>query len=144
MGMEDPKLKSQYASFRKSSMSTMLRAAHISSPAPLGHFLREFGQSDRDTIENANQDASVPQALSLLNGSTFNQVVHPQSVLSRHLAEAKTPEEKLDAIFLSILTRKPSDKEKQLVLAHAKDRGNNLYTDTTFALLNGQEFWFVQ
>lgn len=144
MGMEDPKLKSQYASFRKSSMSTMLRAAHISSPAPLGHFLREFGQSDRDTIENANQDASVPQALALLNGSTFNQVVHPQSVLSRHLVESKTPEAKLDAIFLSVLTRKPSDKEKQLILAHAKDRGSNLYTDTTFALLNGQEFWFVQ
>ena len=122
----------------------MLRAAHISSPAKPGHFLREFGQSDRDTIENANSDASVPQALALLNGSTFNQVAHPQSVLSRNVTEAKTPEEKIDRVYLSIVSRKPTKKEKDLILSHSKERGANLYADTAFALLNGQEFWFVQ
>ncbi len=144
MGMEDANLRKQYTSFRKSTLGSMLRAAHITSPAPLGHFLREFGQSDRDTIENANTDASVPQALALLNGGTFNQVAHPQSVLSREVAAAATPEAKIDTLFLSILSRKPTDKEKQLLLSHAEKRGNTLYTDATFALLNGQEFWFVQ
>lgn len=144
MGMDDPNLRKQYASFRKSTMSSMLRAAHLNSPAPLGHFLREFGQSDRDTIENSNADASVPQALALLNGSTFNQVTHSQSVLSRTVAEAKTPEEKIDAIFLSVLTRKPTAEERELLVSHAKERSGKLYQDLTFALLNGQEFWFEQ
>lgn len=144
MGMADDKEKKQYASFRKSSLNSMLRAAHIASPAQPGHFLREFGQSDRDTIENANSDASVPQALAMLNGSTFNQVVHPQSVLARTVKEAKTPEQKIDRIYLSVLARKPTKKEKDVLLSHVEKRGSNLYVDATFALLNGQEFWFVQ
>jgi hypothetical protein len=32
-----------------------LRAAELESPAPRGHYLREFGQSDREMIENSNQ-----------------------------------------------------------------------------------------
>ena len=40
--------------------SQMVRASELKSPAPRGHFLREFGQSDRELIENANSDASVP------------------------------------------------------------------------------------
>ena len=34
----------------------MVRASELQSPAPAGHFLREFGQSDRDQIENANAE----------------------------------------------------------------------------------------
>ena len=144
MGMEDPKQRSQYTSFRRSSLNSMIRAAHLPSPAPLGHFLREFGQSDRDTIENANVDASVPQALALLNGSTFNQVAHSQSVISRHVRSAGSPEEKIDTIFLSVLSRRPTEKEQKILLSHAAERGSSLYQDLAFALLNGQEFWFVQ
>jgi hypothetical protein len=142
-GMADPKERAQYAGFRKGSLS-MLRAAHVGSPAPAGHFLREFGQSDRDTIENANYDASVPQALALLNGNTFGQVSHPQSVLNRTVKAAATPEAKIDAIYLSVLGRKASEKERKLILSHTAARGGNLPTDLAFALLNGQEFWYVQ
>lgn len=144
LGMEDASLRKQYEGFRKSSMSSMLRAANLASPAPAGHFLREFGQSDRNTIENASTDASVPQALALLNGSAFGQVVHPQSVFSRTVAEAGNEEEKLERIFLSIVSRKPTPVEKKHILSHREDRGGNLYADTAFALLNGQEFWFIQ
>lgn len=143
LGMSDPKERNAYMSFRRGSM-TMLRAAHVGSPAPAGHFLREFGQSDRDTIENANFDASVPQALTLLNGTTFSQVINPNSVLSRAIKAAATPEEKVDTIYLSILGRKASGKERQVILSHAGNRGANLFTDVAFALLNGQEFWYVQ
>ncbi len=144
LGMSDSKARSQYLSFRRSSMKSMIRAAHLESPAPPGHFLREFGQSDRDTIENANDEASVPQALALLNGTTFSQISNQQSELYRNVAEAQTPESKIDTLFLSLLTRKPTNREKQLLLSHIEERGGSLYQDTTFALLNGQEFWFVQ
>lgn len=143
LGMTDPKERKSFEGYRRGSIR-MVRAAHVGSPAPLGHFLREFGQSDRDTIENANSDASVPQALQLLNGGTFGQVSSGYSVLNRTLREAKTPEEKLDALYLSVLTRKPTEKERRAILSHARERGGNLFTDVTFALLNNQEFWFVQ
>lgn len=143
MGMKEPAAKKSYSAYRAKSLR-MLRAAHVGSPAPPGHFLREFGQSDRDTIENANYDASVPQALHLLNGSTFGMVSSSQSVLSRNVHAAKTPEEKIDTIFLSLLTRRATEKERQILLSHAKERGKSLYADTAYALMNGQEFWFQQ
>ena len=46
--------------------SNLMRASEIPTPAPPGHFLREFGQSDREIIENSNRQASVPQALTCL------------------------------------------------------------------------------
>ena len=39
---------------------SLVRAAELPSPAPNGHFLRMFGQSDRDTIENASVQPTVP------------------------------------------------------------------------------------
>jgi hypothetical protein len=53
------------------AMTYMVRSADLRSPAPNGHFLREFGQSDRELVENSNDEASVGQALMLLNGKTF-------------------------------------------------------------------------
>lgn len=52
-----------------------MRAAEIESPAPLGHFMREYGQSDREFFENRNSKASVPQALALINGELLPQIV---------------------------------------------------------------------
>ena len=43
------------------------RASELPSPAPAKHLLREFGQSDRETIENANTDPAVTQVLHLMN-----------------------------------------------------------------------------
>jgi hypothetical protein len=39
---------------------------------------------------------------------------------------------------------KPRRKERKLILSHTAARGGNLPTDLAFALLNGQEFWYVQ
>ena len=55
----------------------LVRASELPSPAPNGHFLREFGQSDRETIQNANFDTSVAQALGLLNGKITDDVLNP-------------------------------------------------------------------
>ena len=45
-----------------------MRASELSSPMPNGHFLRQFGQSDREVIENASTESIVTQVLSILNG----------------------------------------------------------------------------
>jgi len=95
----------------KGYSSSLMRASEIITPAPPGHFLREFGQSDREIIENSNKQASVPQALTLLNGVIYGAVFSPQSQLSKNLSRVETDEEKINVLFLSILNRKPSVEE---------------------------------
>jgi hypothetical protein len=121
----------------------LVRASEIESPARPGHFLRQFGQSDRESIENASTEASVPQILTLLNGPMYNQLANRNSVLSRHLASANGPEEKLEVLFLSILSRRPTEREKELVLPHLQ-RGGKGTGDAIWALLNMRQFMFVQ
>jgi hypothetical protein len=95
----------------KGYSSSLMRASEIATPAPPGHFLREFGQSDREIIENSNKQASVPQALTLLNGVIYGAVFTPQSPLSQNLSRVSSEEEKIKVLFLSILSRVPSKNE---------------------------------
>ena len=53
----------------------------LKAPPRRGHPLRDFGQSDRETIENANSDASVPQSLFLLNGNLLPEILNKYSQL---------------------------------------------------------------
>ena len=69
-----------------------LRASELESPAPRGHFLRTLGQSDREFVENANANASIPQALLLMNGDLLSEkgLLSPHSLLTQFIARAKT------------------------------------------------------
>ena len=143
-GIEDKRERATYLSFRRNAISNFTRAAHRRSPEQPGHFLRQFGQSDRETIENAEAAASVPQALTMINGPLFGSLANPQSVMMREVAEAETPEDKIDAIFLSLVGRPADADEKQLLTADLEKRGNELYQDVVFALMNSPEFFFVR
>ena len=101
--------------------SKLMRASELPTPAPAGHFLREFGQSDREVIENANREASVPQALTLLNGIIYKEVYRANSPLTKNVVEAQTPKEKVRVLFLSILNREPSVEEYEACLAELKE-----------------------
>ena len=116
------------------------------SPAPRGHFLREFGQSDRDVIENANDEASVTQALTIMNGSLGTQLTSAWSTLSINLRQAKTNDEKIDALFLSLYSRKPNAKEKAHMLQTVESYATSktLWEDITLAALSTQRFIFVE
>jgi hypothetical protein len=124
--------------------SNWARASELTSPAPRGHFLREFGQSDRDVIENAASGASVPQALNLLNGPMAEALTNRFGILGRRIHEAETPDEKIEVIFQGMLTRAPTTRERQLALAHVKESGEQAYQGIVLALLNTQQFIFIQ
>jgi hypothetical protein len=130
--------------FFRNANNNWLRAANLQSPAPAGHFLQQFGQSDRETIQNAEAQASVPQALTMLNGNIFDTVTNQSSVLGRNLKTAGNPEAKIDTLFLSLLNRQPDADEKKTILADLEVRGEELYKDVAFALINSQEFLFVK
>jgi hypothetical protein len=120
-----------------------VRAAELESPAQRGHYLREFGQSDRETIENANNEASVPQALAMMNGSLLPQLLDSFSQLMLTVRKAQYPDDKVDAAYMTILSRKPSANEKAAWLK-AQDNGLTDMQDLVFSLLNTQQFIFIQ
>ena len=120
-----------------------LRSAELESPAPRGHPLRDFGQSDRETIENANYDASVPQSLFMMNGNLMPNILSKYSQLMLALSKAQYPDDKLETAYMAILARKPTQKEKESWLK-AQDSGLNATEDLIYALLNTQQFIFIQ
>jgi len=123
----------------------LVRASEVVSPAPAGHFLRQFGESDREIIENSNTEASVPQALSLLNGLPLNLVLNQTAPLTKAVQGASDSEGREDALFLSFLGRTPSERERELMRGQIEIYGPRQgYRLTVGALLNTQEFRFVQ
>ena len=121
----------------------LVRASEQPSPAPPGTFLRQFGQSDREVIENANTEASIPQVLALMNGEYGQNMLNERGLLLQTIKEGETPTEKIDRLFVSILSRKPDPQEKKLVLEQLKERGRMGMVDIAWALLNTQQFIFI-
>lgn len=136
--------KAQLASWERMRDTTMVRAADLRSPAPNGHFLRTFGQSDRELVENSNNEASVTQALALLNGGTFNDLLNPFTMISRALNRARTPAEAVDAVFLSLFSRKASQEEKALLVPVIEADAEKGRGDALWAALNTRQFYFIE
>jgi len=128
---------------RAEQVRNWVRSAELESPAPRGHYLREFGQSDREVIENANLEASVPQALAMMNGQLMPQILSRHSQLMLTVSKAQYPDDKVEAIYKTVLSRKPTAKEKEVWLK-AQDNGLTDIQDLVYALLNTQQFIFIQ
>jgi hypothetical protein len=122
----------------------MIRAADLRSPAPNGHFLREFGQSDRELVENANEDATVGQALMVLNGKTFTNLMNPYTMISRSLRKAETPDEVTDRIYLSLFSRQPTAAERELLKPVIGKNSVAGKGDALWVALNTRQFYFIQ
>ncbi|HYF35766.1 MAG TPA: DUF1553 domain-containing protein, partial [Prosthecobacter sp.] len=131
-----------YVQYRRNMMRLWPRAAELDSPAPPGHPLREFGQSDRESVDNANDSASVPQALVLMNSQMMPNILNSWSQLM--LAVNRTPktEDQVSTIHLTLLSRHPTPVERA---AWTTAQANGLTKeDLIYALLNTQQFIFVR
>ena len=122
----------------------LVRASKLPSPAPARHFLRQFGQSDRETIENANDEANVPQILTLLNGPIHLHLWKPNSLFHTTVDSMRDAGELLDAIYLTILSRRPSPEERELLLPEFKKNLHTAAKDLAWVLLNTRQFAFIQ
>ncbi len=126
-------------------------SSQLPMPMPPSHFLREFGQSDREMIEAGNQDPTVPQVLNRLNGSfpvllssdfQPNKKSKGRSVyLPDQMAQAKSTDDRLEILFLSVLTRHPDRHEVDLFKPYVS-KGN--WDEVLWVLLNSHEFLFVR
>ncbi len=131
-----------YASSWRNVARATMRASELPTPAPRGHFLREFGQSDRELIENASSSASVPQALSLMNSNMASTLTHPYSILGQALAQCDSPEQEIETMYKLMLTRQPSDGETKRLLREYEANPRNAQYNIVWALLNTQQFIF--
>lgn len=120
------------------------RAAELPSPAPTGHFLREFGQSSRETIENSSREASVGQALDLMNGPLFSKLTMDNSILMKRFHDAKDDDNRARSLFLSVYGRPATDTELAIVRQTIAEKKQDGWKDIIWALLNSREFVFVQ
>ena len=137
-----------------------MRASELPSPAPRNHFLRLFGQSNRESVQNGHQDPVLTQVLALLNGPLFNQVFSSNSVLMKSIAQEDTLRDKVNIIFLSTLNRPASPGEVDLMLeeldhygpvedhGRAKVSSDGPYTkgyrNIISALMNSRQYMFLQ
>jgi hypothetical protein len=128
----------------KDGLTLATRASEQQSPAKAGTFLRTFGQSDRELIENASTDASVPQALALITGPVFDALTSPASKLSQSLQAAASTDEKLETVYTALLSRAPTADEKAVLRQVTSERGEKALGDVLHALVTGAQFLFVQ
>lgn len=149
-GLDKAEIRKRIEALRKQAgrgagqLSAAVRASELPSPAPRGHFLRTFGQSDRETIENASREAAVPQALNLLNGPIADTLLNPATPFMKSVAAAASPAERIDSIYLALLSRKATAEEQAMLQGVIAERGERAVEDITHALLNTSSFLFVQ
>ena len=122
---------------------SLVRAAEIPTPIPLGHFLRQFGQSDRREIEAANTAANVTHALALMNGDLTKHALNQGSYLRRQVQTFAEGDQRMRAIFQAILVRSPSEQEID-VCRRLSSESSESETDLIWSLLNTPEFLFIQ
>jgi hypothetical protein len=122
---------------------TLMRASELPQPAPPGHFLRDFGQSERTLIDGGSREGSVPQALMMMNGKAQEMLTNRDSLIFRNMEKVTSPSDKAERIFLSILNRRPTLREKDIA-KRVTSEGEDGYASMIWALLNTREFAFIQ
>ena len=122
----------------------LARASEQPLPAPPGHFLREFGQGDREQIEAASTEGTVPQILTMFNGPVTHMMLEEGSVIYDNVIAAENISQRVDVIFLSLLSRKPTIGARNTAIKEIQSGGNVGYGDVIWSLLNTREFLFIQ
>jgi hypothetical protein len=122
----------------------MMRASELPQPAPFGHFLTDFGQSQRLLIDGNSRAGSVPQVLSLMNGKAQEILTGNDSLIHRTLKAIKDPSDKTEAIVMSILNRRCTLREKDIAKRELQAHGDEGYSNMIWALINSREFFFIQ
>jgi len=126
----------------RGALNGIARASELASPAPKGHVLQIFGQSDRLLLDSATREANATQVLSMLNGQVEKLVVANDQAHIHKLSKG-SPQDRVRAIFLGTLSRPPSKYEMKLMLSEIETRGEQGYKNIISALVNTREFIFV-
>ena len=121
---------------------TLARASELPQPAKEAHFLRMFGQSDRQIADTNSREGGVPQVLMMMNGDVQKCIASAQSMVLRDAAKQTAPEQQVESLYFSFLGRRPTIAETQTA-RRVFTEGLKL-ADLTWVLFNSREFIFIQ
>jgi hypothetical protein len=126
---------------------SLVRATGYREPTGLGsprdQFLTRFAPGGRP----AEPETSVPQALALMNGKFVADATALDTSLTL-LAVCETPgmttAERVEALYLAVLSRKPTAKERERMMRYVADAGTDRLAerlgDVFWVLINSAEF----
>jgi hypothetical protein len=122
------------------------RAVQIADGSTTTYFLQTFGRATRETACSCEvrMEPTLSQALHLMNGDVVNSKMAQGGVLKKLKAEKLTPQQIVDRLYVTCLTRHPTQAEKDS-LAPLFREGANVdqgLEDVYWALLNSREFLF--
>lgn len=122
----------------------LARASELPSPVPANHFLRIFGQSDRELISASSTSGSVPQVLFMFNGPVSHMLLEKDSTIYKNIVKQSSMSDGVKTVFLTILNREPTQIELARALKEVRDDGPVGYGNVVWSLVNTREFMFVQ
>lgn len=120
----------------------LARASELPQPEKDQHFLRQFGQSDRQIADSNSDEGNIPQVLMLMNGDAQAVIGSPRSLVVQTAQKQATPEQQIESLYVSFFCRKPTGAEVTAAKAALSD-GLGL-PDLTWVLFNTREFVFVE
>ncbi|MBN2577652.1 MAG: DUF1553 domain-containing protein [Pirellulales bacterium] len=109
-------------------------------------FLEMFGRPARDTglLSERNDRPSAAQRLHLLNSSHVQRKIEFSPKLQALRRSRRRPREIIDELYLTILSRYPTDEELKTIREYAQsgDRNRRVGVDVVWAVINSAEFLY--
>ncbi len=123
------------------------RAVQIADGNTTNYFLTTFGRATRATVCSCEvkMEPNLSQALHLLNGDTTQERIRQGKQVETMLNAKKSPEEIISTLYLTVLSRSPTDMEREKLLAAVTSdpaKVRESLEDIFWALLNSKEFIF--
>jgi hypothetical protein len=121
------------------------RAIALPDGSITSSFLETFGRPARDTGLESERTTNVTanQRLLLLNSSLVRRKLEQGPKLQPLLRARNRPQQTVDTLYLTILSRHPTEDERSRVSAHLAASGPDTYSafvDLAWALINSTEF----
>ena len=110
-------------------------------------FLELFGRPPRDTglASERNNRLTDAQRLDLLNSTQIQRKIQQGPKLLALMRDFRNNRELVDQLYLTVLSRKPTDDEWKQIVAHSQSgaaRGQQAFVDLAWALVNSSEFLY--
>lgn len=131
-----------------SSLTTIDAETHVvfrlKRAADVSNFVKRYGDSGEDTFDDGA--GTIPQRLLLMNGSMINNNISNNPIINastRIGLLAPNAAAAVEAAYLSIFTRRPTEEEAELFqgqVASSKRSKSNAMADIYWTLMNATEF----
>ena len=124
-------------SLPKGALAGLPKGAKRQDLTPRSLFVAFF--EDEDATDPTEFQQGIPQALRLMNGPQLNNA----AVLNPMLKADKTPEQIIDRLYLTTLSRRPTAPEQERLVAYVaqhKNEAHEGYEDVLWVLMNCSEF----